>query len=334
VLSNLDDLLAAVEYVYGDDSPIKALRTLAGVRRFKSGEDPKAVAKWAGTTVAKLREVAKAKSPVKAALGCSLDDALDEKLQTRVRRNLGQLLVGHLAERGFEKLYKTTMGTDQLRLEDDRAARTDTDYRVLNGNDRRVFRINIKFFGSRFRNAKELVGLDPDDCFALATYKIKSGLDKQDEESLPYLFVIVGVPDLTGDKVGTVIPENLRHLCALIHHAPKAVGKRGIEDAIVGRLMHTQPDEVRDALDGFREQIDAAQWHVLSARRADQLLREKLFERVYAVRVRGFARNYPNAELDMHFSLKTDLTPLLKFLNGIKQDGLNKAMVQLERGTM
>lgn len=35
---------------------------------------------------------------------------------------------------------------------------------------------------------------------------------------------------------------------------------------------------------------------------------------MFAVRVRGFTRNYRNAELDMHFSLKEDLSPLKQFL--------------------
>ena len=49
---------------------------------------------------------------------------------------------------------------------------THTDYRVLNGGGRQVFRLNIKFHGTLFGKAPELVGLDSEDCFPLATYKI------------------------------------------------------------------------------------------------------------------------------------------------------------------
>ncbi len=48
----------------------------------------------------------------------------------------------------------------------------------------------------RSGKAAELVGLDPSDCFALATYKIYQGLQKQEEEVLPYLFA--------GKKTGSV----------------------------------------------------------------------------------------------------------------------------------
>ena len=54
---------------------------------------------------------------------------------------------------------------------------------------------------------------------------------------------------------------------------------------------------------------------------------------LYALRVRGFARNYRNAELDMHFSLTGDLTPLSEFLRVLKNDGVQGLVGRLERGT-
>src|SRR5690606_3410315 len=75
----------------------------------------------------------------------------------RAETMLGQLLLGVLAEQAFEHIYRTTIGTTELSLEDDRGARNDTDYRVLNGGRRQVFRINIKLHGARFRNAKDMV---------------------------------------------------------------------------------------------------------------------------------------------------------------------------------
>jgi uncharacterized membrane-anchored protein YjiN (DUF445 family) len=110
-------------------------------------------------------------------------------------------------------------------------------------------------------------------------------------------------------------------------------GKRDIEDRIVSFLIqHSRSDEVSEAIRQFAEEIERAEWRVLSARRADILLRKKLFERVYAVRVRAFARNYRNAELDMHFSLKEDLTTLEDFLGFLKSHGLHGLTARLERG--
>ncbi len=270
--------------------------------------------------------------PVAQVFKTDLAAAAAPEKMTKARATLGQLLLGVIAERAFEEIYKTTMGTSELRLEDFRDSRNETDYRVLNGKGLPVFRINIKFHGTQFRNAIALVGLDPADCFALATYKIYQALQKQDKEVLPYIFAIVGVADLTGVLVGEAFPEELVHLNSLILGS-KVSGKRDVEDRIVLYLLdQPQSESVRATVGEFTRRIREAEWRVISARKADDLLRKKLFDRVYAVRVRAFARNYRNAELDMHFSLKGDLTRLEEFLDLLKTRGLHGLTAHLERG--
>ncbi len=290
------------------------------------------VAKAVRSTAKNLQTLADAPDPVTRVFGMDLSEAASEQRMAKARATLGQLLLGVIAERAFEQIYKTKMGTTELRLEDYRESRNETDYRILNGKGLPVFRINIKFHGTRFRNAPALVGLDPADCFALATYKIYQGLQKHEKEVLPYVFAIVGVADLTGALVGEAFPEDLVHLNSLVLGS-KISGKRDVEDRIVLHLIDTpQPESVRAKVQEFERRIKEAEWRVISARRANLLLREKLFDRVFAVRVRAFARNYPNAELDMHFSLKEDLTRLEEFLDLLKTRGLHGLTAHLERG--
>jgi len=170
----------------------------------------------------------------------------------RPRDMVGQLLLGELAERAFETIYKETMGTDELKLEDARSSRNETDYRVLNGQPRPVFRINIKFHGTLFRKARDLVSLDPEDCFALATYKIHQGLQKHESERLPYVFVIVSVAGLTGASVAAALPEDLAHLISLVHAAHGINGKRAIEERVVAHLLDAEQSE------RFRAELDAS----------------------------------------------------------------------------
>jgi len=334
VLRSLDDLLGAVARLYPEELP-QPFRLLQRVRRVQAGEAAGQVRESVGSTPKRLESLAAAADPVVALFGCNLASAAEPETMRRPRDMVGQLLLGELAERAFETIYKETMGTDELKLEDARSSRNETDYRVLNGQQRPVFRINIKFYGTLFRNAKDLVGLEPEDCFALATYKIYQGRQKHEIERLPYLFVIVGVPGLSGASVGTAIPEDLAHLVSLVHAAAGVPGKRSIEERIVGHLLDAEQSEpFRTDLARFREEIQAAGWYVLSARRAAALLRDKLFERVFAVRIPRFARNYRNAELDMHFSLSQDLTPLKNFLASAKERGLHGLAVDLERGVV
>jgi len=332
VLTSLDDLLGVARRLYPQDLPTP-FSLLQGVHNIKAGQDAKEVARSVHSTAKRLNGLAAATDPVDDLLGTSLAAAAEAETMRRPRGMIGQLLLGELAERAFESIYKETMGTNELILEDSREARNETDYRVLNGQRRPVFRINIKFHGTPFRKAKELVGLESEDCFALATYKIHQGLLKHDEERLPYVFVIVGVAGLTGASVGAAIPEDLAHLISLVHTASRIQGKRSIEERIVAHLLEAEPSEAfRMDLVRFQEEMLAAEWYALSARRANKLLRAKLFERVYAVRVRGFTRNYRNAELDMHFSLSEDLTPLRKFLQSARERGIHGLAVDLESG--
>lgn len=333
MLTSVDELLSIVDRLYPQDLP-QAFALLRAVEAVKGGAGLGDASRAARTTRSRLQGLVTAADPILAALGVTFAEAASPEAMRRPRDTIGQLLLGEIAERAFERIYKTTMGTDELVLEDDRGSRNDTDYRVLNGQRRPVFRINIKFYGTLFRNARELVGLEPEDCFALATYKIHQGLLKQDSERLPYLFVIVGLAGVTGASIGNALPEDLAHLIALVHEG-KMSGKRAIEEKIVAYLIgEEQREPFRSAREELRVKLESAEWRVLSARRADNLLRVKLFERVFAVRVPRFTRNYRNAELDMHFSVSEDLTPLPVFLTNLKDRGLHGLSVDLERGTV
>jgi hypothetical protein len=287
----LNELESVLSRVYRDEIRPRPLHLLAALAKTRSGTPIAEAARDIRTTAANLELLVKAENPVAHLLGGMPENY--ERKSSKVRATIGQLIIGHLAEHVFEDHYRKTVGSSDLILIDDRSGGGDTDYVVRNGKGRQVFRLNIKFHGSLFRKAKDLVGLDPEDCFALATYKIYGALLKQEREHLPYIFVVVGVPNLTDSVVGATIPSDVIEFATMARHASRMEGKRKIEDAIV-TAMTSRPEDfhLKSTLDGFLEQIRNATWRVLSARRADLLLREKLFDRAYALRVRSFAMNY------------------------------------------
>ncbi len=322
-----DGLLALLATIFPGRSWPKPFHLLQAAEQVRTGADPKAIAKDARTISSRLLEIATVPDPVRAILGIGPSDIAPE-IQLKARRILGQLLLGRAAERAFENIYRSEMHSHELELRDLRESRTDTDYRLYNGQGRPIYRINIKFHGARFRRAPELVGLDPMDCFALATYKIHNALQKQDKERLPYIFAIVGVPELSGELVGRAVPDRLVEIVGLIHAGKKVGNKRDFEDQVVEHCIKTQQP-------GFQEtyqQIFHAHWYILSARKANKLLRELLFDRVYAMRIRGFAQQFRSAELDMHFSLSQDLVELREFLATLRGEGLTKVATLMERG--
>lgn len=154
---------------------------------------------------------------------------LDADELLRVKRTLGSLVNGQAAERAFERIYSAEMQTSEVKLVDDRSKRSDADYILVNGRGKHLFRLNIKLHGSVFRQAKAHVGLDPEDCFPLATYKIHAALEKQDQQHLPYLFSVVTVPGLTAEKTGSELPATVTE-GILIARRIISSGKREAEE--------------------------------------------------------------------------------------------------------
>ena len=313
--------------IFGNAPWPKPFHILWAIVQVRGGTTVDDAAKAAGASRRKIEALARADNPYQEAYGA--DPAYIElQNEERAKLMLGQLLLGRCSEMAFEAMYKKYMGTQEFELRDLRESRTDTDYRLYNGAGRAIYRINIKFSGSPFRRAAEMVGLAPEDCFALATYKIYSALQKQNEEHLPYLFAIVQASGLSAAEVGNDVPERYTAVAGFVHQAPRFPGKRRIEDALVDHLVSSNASVFQSTL----ERIHGAPWYVLSARRAYTLLREKLFDRVFALRIPGFARQFKRAELDMHFSLSSDLTPLEKFLVIFREEGLTKVATLLEGG--
>ena len=183
----------------------------------------------------------------------------------RARQGIAQMLLGTVAEEHFEALATRTLGSHGFAVEDDRTGRTDTDYRVVDGEGRPVFRINIKFHGTLFREAAEYVELAPRDCFALATYKIHGALQRQDEERLPYVFLIISVPAFPRETIESLISDDLAWLAS--------VSNRATEEAIASLLLG------EPWANDVRVHVRQGGFRVISARRADNLMRRQLFAR-------------------------------------------------------
>ncbi len=236
----------------------------------------------------------------------------------RARGGIAQMLLGTLAETHFESLARDILGSHGFGVTDDRISRTDTDYLLVDSEERPVCRFNIKFHGTLFRESREYVGLDPQDCFALATYKIHGALRRQDDERVPYVFLIISVPDFPRADIEQRIAEDYTWLAA--------VSDRATEEAIVAAIAAEQ------WIAPIRARIQASEFRVLSARRAARLLRDQLFERVHALRLRGFNRTFRGAEINMHLSFSTEMIAFTEFLQFLAKNGVLQLTVSLDRG--
>ena len=177
----LDRYVRRMEDIFGDREPPKMFVRARAIQRVLNGESIEDVT--ADTRLPKyhLRRWVEAVGAGDFYEWLGKREPTEDRIQ-RARQGIAQMMLAAVAEEHFEALATESLGGQGFSVEDDRVGRTDTDYRVIDGAGRPVLRINIKFHGTLFRQAEEYVRLAPDDCFALATYKIHGALLRQDQE--------------------------------------------------------------------------------------------------------------------------------------------------------
>ena len=87
-----------------------------------------------------------------------------------------------------------------------------------------------------------------------------------------------------------------------------------------------------EVLAEIRGKIAASEFRVISASRAERLMKDKLFERVFALRQRAFTSAFRNAEIDMHFSLTREMVPVRDFLATVASESPQRVAVLLYQG--
>ncbi len=234
------------------DSPSKLLARARAVLRINSGETVEAVGESAGLPIRFLLVWLESINSEGLHVWLKKPEVTPERM-ARARAGLAQMLVGMIAEEHFESISKQIIGDQGYQIQDERVGRTDTDYRLIASDSRAICRFNIKFHGTKFEKAKEWVELDPDDCFALATYKIDAALKKQDAERLPFVFLVISVLNVPRSTVQESVSYEWAWLAAL--------SDRATEEAIVARLAQ------EPWVEPIRRQVRAAQFRVMSARR-------------------------------------------------------------------
>lgn len=231
------------------------------------------------------------------------------------------LVVGAIAEQEFQARYETAMAGQEFAFEDQIAAATETDVLVKNGYGRPAFRINIKAHGTRFEQAQRFVGMDPEDTFALATYKIQDALKKSQQERLPFLFAIVSSGALATAPIGNRLPPDLRVLLDTSTLFKKLTGWRTVENVLVDHVLAVPSGETADMVAELRSAVRGAEWRVISAQKAFGLMTDLLWERVPAVAKRNFSGNAAS-QPNMHFSLSEDMIGLDDLLERLADHGI------------
>jgi hypothetical protein len=123
----------------------KPLHLIQGALLVDGGADVETAARFVGTTAARLLDVVTGHDPVETALRIRDQDITSDAVN-RLRRKVGELVLGRAAEIAFEDICNGEMNPREFSMTDVRHGRTNTDFRLLNGGARPLYRFNVKLF--------------------------------------------------------------------------------------------------------------------------------------------------------------------------------------------
>jgi hypothetical protein len=192
---------------------------------------------------------------------------------------------------------------------DDRDSRGLTDFTII--EDGLKLPINVKNAGTRFEKAKELVGIDPNDCFPIPAYKAFSAVEAE-----PNLVYVVSIDYDLVNELGSLLP-------ALF----------GDEERITWDILNRYAGaRLRDGEDQFVFSIVKKYWsrikavvadepyQVISARKAIRILHKEP-RRTPGIGLRAWGTG-ASAEVNVHICASTETTPWDSITERISREGL------------
>lgn len=280
----------------------------------RSGADKEATARTlyesSPLTLTRSREI------VNNLRDADFESYLQERIRTGSAENpITKLFPAAVTERQFlDQLDLLSKRRPQVRYRDERfTGHTLVDFTII--ENELDLPVNVKNAGTRFENARNLVGLDPDDCIPIPTYKAYDALDKE-----PNLLYVICV-DYT--------------LIAKIERA--LLTRFSVEEASVWRVLSKYAGPlIRDAEDSFVYSMVNKHWEefsqhvsipvfrVISARKAIRIL-QKLPRRTP-----GWGTG-ASAEVNVHISITEETKRWDEINSRIVENGVMDIVAAVNR---
>lgn len=203
--------------------------------------------------------------------------------------------------------------------DDDRfSGHTLTDF-TLNENDLRL-PVNVKNAGTRFENAKQLVGLDPDDCIPIPVYKAYDAIEKE-----PNLVYSISVDYSLIEKISSNLIPNFdesERITWDILNAHSGTRIRDAEDKFIYSMTIKYWDSIHP-------RIAESPFRIISARKAIKIL-QKYPKRTPGIGLRAWGTG-ANAEVNVHISVSDETKPWDEILQRIYNNGLEDIVNAINR---
>lgn len=248
----------------------------------------------------------------------------------RLRERMGsaenpvtKLFPATLTEMRFSRLLeRLSESRPGIAVSDDRMSEHSlTDYTLVEGDIR--VPVNVKNAGTRFERAQQLVGLDPDDCLPIPAYKAYAATERE-----PHLLYAVSVDFGLVHRISETLPPLFTPQEALVWDLLNRFSGsllRSAEDAFICAVAAKYEDRLL-AVAGDMP------FHVVSARKAIRILQQKA-ERTPGIGLRAWGTG-ASAEVNVHLSLREDMTPWTAVDQLISGQGLTRVVAGIDRRRM
>ena len=249
----------------------------------------------------------------------SLLSLLIPRTRTGISENpITKMFPSAVTERLFENaLIGLCQKRSELAYTDDRLhARGLSDFTL--SEDGTSLPLNVKHAGARFREARRLVGLDPDDCLPIPVYKAHLAVAK-----LPDLIYAISVnydlPHLLSSQLNSRFDRDERIVWELISKN-QGTYLKDAEDLFVFEM-------VKKYWNQLAPYVEDTSFHAISARRVVTLFRE-LPKRTPGVGI-GRWGNSARAEINVHVSIRQETIPWHDIEDTIVREGLSRVIADI-----
>jgi hypothetical protein len=180
--------------------------------------------------------------------------------------------------------------------------------------------INVKTASTAFEKARDLVGLEPDDCIPIPVYKASGAL-----ETLPNLLYVVSVDFTLVPTLDRLLPELFSAAERIVWdllNRHEGARLRTAEDAFVFATVRRHWDRIRHT-------IEDKPFHAVSARKSIRVLQTEP-KRTPGIGLRAWGTG-ANAEVNVHLSIREDTTPWADVAERVTKRGLGDVIAAINK---
>lgn len=180
--------------------------------------------------------------------------------------------------------------------------------------------VNVKNAGTRFENAMQLVGIEPNDCIPIPAYKAHDAVEKE-----PNLVYTVAVDYTLLDKIKQhLLPlfteDETRVWAVLNSHSGSKI--RDAEDRFIYGMVTKYWDQ-------FKDEIADTPFRVISARKSIRILQTKP-KRMPGIGLRAWGTG-ASAEVNVHICVSEETKDWSEVFDRIKNGGLTNIIGAINR---